>query len=77
MTPENRAAMDARLDEALDESFPASDPPAVHRFDDWPNSPEAGAESARSNPASEPESAQPNFCRRLLRLLHRLLGTPN
>ena len=26
--------LDARLDEALDESFPASDPPAVHVIDE-------------------------------------------
>lgn len=27
--------LDARLDEALDESFPASDPVAVHRPEDF------------------------------------------
>lgn len=32
-TPENEGALDARLDEALDETFPASDPVAVHPQD--------------------------------------------
>jgi hypothetical protein len=31
--PEDAAALDARLDEALDETFPASDPVAIHSVD--------------------------------------------
>jgi hypothetical protein len=30
--PETAGSLDDRLDEALGESFPASDPPAVHRL---------------------------------------------
>ena len=34
--PGTRKHIDDRLDEALSESFPASDPPAVHSSDDPP-----------------------------------------
>ncbi len=34
--PGPRTHIDERLDEALSESFPASDPPAVHSSDDPP-----------------------------------------
>ena len=34
--PDKRNHLDERLDEALEESFPASDPPAVHAIEDPP-----------------------------------------
>jgi len=42
MNIESRAALDARLDEALGESFPASDPPAVHLLDERSELPDGG-----------------------------------
>lgn len=47
--------VDRRLDEALEESFPASDPPAVSLKDDPPLVPHALARDAdRSDPATRP-----------------------
>lgn len=34
--PKSPEHLDELLDEAIEESFPASDPPAVHRHDDPP-----------------------------------------
>lgn len=46
--------LDARLDEALDESFPASDPPAVHSIEpppaEKPAPPKIPAEPAQAQP---------------------------
>jgi hypothetical protein len=47
-----REDLEKRLDEALDESFPASDPPAVSASDDPP---ERGAR-ARATPPRRPKS---------------------
>jgi hypothetical protein len=41
--------LDTRLDEALDESFPASDPPAVHSIDT-----DAAAPTSRRTEAPPP-----------------------
>jgi hypothetical protein len=65
MSIESRAALDARLDEALDESFPASDPPAVHLLDERPELPDGGG-APQSVTAFETESVQ---SRRRLRIL--------
>ena len=48
VSPDRSAQTEARLDEALEESFPASDPPAVSRPDPAPASrPSAQEEAAR------------------------------
>lgn len=46
--------LDTRLDEALEESFPASDPPAVHSID-----PESTAAAARRTETPEPAPKAP------------------
>lgn len=46
--------LDGRLDEALEESFPASDPPAVHRTDRPPEN----ADEVRPGPPIGPGKMQ-------------------
>jgi hypothetical protein len=46
--------LDSRLDEALDESFPASDPPAVHSIDT-----EDAAPTPRRTEVPPPPAAKP------------------
>jgi hypothetical protein len=67
MSVESRAALDARLDEALDESFPASDPPAVHLLDEQPELPDGdGAQPLVA--ASQTEPMQSGRRPRILKL---------
>jgi len=48
-TDENDLHVDRRLDEALDESFPASDPPAVSLRDEPPAQPRVEAPITRKS----------------------------
>lgn len=57
LTGKKRADLEKRLDEGLDESFPASDPPAVSLSDDPPKS---GARARATPPLREPDSAGRN-----------------
>jgi hypothetical protein len=68
MSIESRAALDARLDEALDESFPASDPPAVHLLDERPELPEGGGGAQPLLTVLETEPMQSGTRLRILKL---------
>jgi hypothetical protein len=70
MDIKSRAALDARLDEALDESFPASDPPAVHLVDERPDLPDGAGGAKTCRPRSETESMQSRVRLRILKLFN-------
>jgi hypothetical protein len=54
--------LDTRLDEALDESFPASDPPAVHSIDDETSMKRPGPAPSHAPPYTKvPPPAKPTF----------------
>ena len=52
--PKSERALDARLDEALEMTFPASDPIAVHSPDPPPTRPPHPTESSVPSPVAAP-----------------------